>query len=67
VKYEYTCQTTRAAWRLFDKHHRFVLLEMLNPESDFGMWKMTSVYQYYKENFKVSGAVPKKRNFHAGL
>lgn len=52
-----SCRTARTAARLFDKHHRYLLLMMFKPGADFEMWKRTPIFAHYLREFEVGGGV----------
>jgi hypothetical protein len=54
TEYDSKYRTARAASKLFDKHHRYLLFMMMKPEGDVEMWKRTPIYLHFKEDFEAS-------------
>ncbi|KAF8538112.1 hypothetical protein BDD12DRAFT_843759 [Trichophaea hybrida] len=54
TEYDPKYRTARAASKLFDKHHRYLLFMMMKLESDVEMWKRTPIYLHFKEDFEDS-------------
>ncbi|KAI5843667.1 hypothetical protein BZA05DRAFT_410293 [Tricharina praecox] len=43
------CRTARAASKIFETHHRFLLFMMLKPENDAEMWKRSPIFLHFQQ------------------